>query len=131
MCAKNGLRVDTAPLAEALARTFGGAGLVFAPIREGAALYVAFPSIGFEQDLQPLPESDPRWQGMVSQLSKLDPEGLVVCCGLFAGTFAEAEGEVGPTGKPRNYRIHARHSHQLRSLAVFGKVLRHPGQAEP
>ena len=43
-----------------------------------------------------------------------DPRGVVRGWALYDGAFAQATGEVGPTGKPRGWRIHELRAGDLR-----------------
>jgi long-subunit acyl-CoA synthetase (AMP-forming) len=119
MSAPDGTRVDTGDIASALRASFACATYVFAPVPDGAFLYVALPRTeGAERAarLELLAESDSRWLQFATELGTADPHRLVAGFALFEGVFDEGSGEMGPTGKPRSHRIHALHSKQARAI---------------
>ena len=116
MRARDGTRVDSTRIADALGSSFGPAEYVFAAVDGGAYLYVAVPAADSVRrgELEPLAETDPRSSQFAQLLAQADPQHLVRGCALFLGNFREAAGEVGPTGKPRAHRIHALHQDRIR-----------------
>jgi hypothetical protein len=61
-----------------------------------------------------LSERDPRWSELRALLELYDPHRVVQGFALFEGAFEQTTGEVGPTGKPRAWRIHERRGDALR-----------------
>ena len=114
--ARGGSRVDSADIAAALQLSFTQAECVFVPRTGGAYLYATLTPRA-AQPCTALSATDPRWATFERALARADPHQLVHGFALFDGAFQDTTGEVGPTGKPRGYRIHARHAQQIRLTA--------------
>jgi hypothetical protein len=94
-------------LAEQLRTVVGKAEIVCCCEPEaGAYLYVALPSAD-ARELHVLARADARWAQLASLVSAVDSERVLRGWAMFEGSFAQASGEVGPTGKPRPWKIHA------------------------
>jgi predicted RND superfamily exporter protein/long-subunit acyl-CoA synthetase (AMP-forming) len=113
--------VDLSALSANLGASLIGAKLVVArlPDRPAAYLYAAWPSAKVatpaEDPVMPLDATDHRWQLVSELLAELDPRRVIAGWALFEGAFSQATGELGPTGKPRGWRIHALRAANLRT----------------
>jgi long-chain acyl-CoA synthetase len=108
--AKGGATVDIAALIAEATRQVGDGEFVFVPSdgRAGvlyAALRADLPSVP-EGGLRPVRADDKRWTLLARLVEKMDPHGVISGWALFEGAFGQTSGEVGPTGKPRGWRIH-------------------------
>ena len=124
VAARDGAPVDTAEITARLRGVFGDCTAVFAAAaaaRDGGAhLYLAFARPGALAPLAPLAADDGRWARVASVVADADPRGVVRGWALYDGAFAQATGEVGPTGKPRGWRIHELRAGDLRSAVLGG-----------
>jgi predicted RND superfamily exporter protein/long-subunit acyl-CoA synthetase (AMP-forming) len=126
--AADGAMVDTEGLATEVRTVLGAADVVFvgSPAAGGASLFVTLPSpLPGSGSPAPLPATDPRCRALVELLETADPHGVVRAWALFLGAFEQATGEVGPTGKPRGWRIA-----ELRTTALT-PIVRSPGRPAP
>ena len=115
--ASDGVVVDTAQIATAVKQSLGAVEVVFArdDLDGGTYLYVAMRSpTPTEFAVNPAPETDARWERLAQVVEIADPHHVVKGWALLDGAFAQATGEVGPTGKARGWRIHALRSTHLR-----------------
>ena len=80
---------------------------MFAPADSdgGVDLYLAFARPAPPAALAPLAADDSRWSQVAAIIDDADPRGVVRGWALYEGAFEQATGEVGPTGKPRGWRI--------------------------
>ncbi len=111
---RDGACIDTADIARRLRGAFGDCTAVFAPAADrdgGVHLYLAFAG---SAALRPAAADDSRWSEVATVVAVADPRGVVRGWALYDGAFAQATGEVGPTGKPRAWRIHERRARDLR-----------------
>ncbi len=67
-----------------------------------------------EMHLDPIPDSDGLAAVLRSELNAFAGQQAIVGYALFRGGFAYGDGEVGPTGKLRGWRIHQLRSAHLR-----------------
>ena len=106
--ASDGTPVDTAEIAARLRGVFGSGTAVFAPAGDdgGVHLFLAFArSTRPPAALALLAGDDARWSQVAAIIDDADPRGVVRGWALYDGAFEQATGEVGPTGKPRGWRI--------------------------
>jgi long-chain acyl-CoA synthetase len=108
---------DISDLARRITSALGAADVAFFRDESGVHVYVAVHPDGVprhalmdEGILDPIPISDPATEILQSQLQAFPGRDAVAGFGLFRGAFGFRDGEVGPTGKARGWRIH-----QLRS----------------
>ncbi|HSY39021.1 MAG TPA: AMP-binding protein, partial [Polyangia bacterium] len=118
--AAGGIVVDTATIAAKVRSLLGNADVVFqrAESEDGVYVYAALHP-GTSDDggavaIQPVAGGDSRWEQMTRIVDQADRHGVVLAWALFEGRFGQATGEVGPTGKPRAWRIHELRSDSLR-----------------
>jgi long-chain acyl-CoA synthetase len=108
-----GASVDTAAMGAALRAELPDAEVVLArpPETADVYLYVARPptasSAAMGERLRPLPVTDLLSLRLPDLVEAADPLGVIRGWALFEGAFSQTTGEVGPTGKPRAWRIHA------------------------
>jgi hypothetical protein len=62
---------------------------------------------------RPAAHADVRWQQLAALIEEMDPHHVVRGWALFDGAFGQTSGEVGPTGKPRSWRVHELRSERL------------------
>ena len=107
VAAPDGTPVDTAEIAARLRGVFGRCTAVFAPADSdgGVHLYLALARPAQPAALEPLAADDSRWSQVAAIIDDADPRGVVRGWALYEGAFEQATGEVGPTGKPRGWRI--------------------------
>jgi len=107
---KGGATVNVAALIAEAARRVGDGEFVFVPTDGSAGvLYAALrPDLlpELETELRPVPADDERWTRMARLVEEMDPQHVISGWALFEGVFGQRSGEVGPTGKPRGWRIH-------------------------
>jgi long-chain acyl-CoA synthetase len=118
-----GIVVDVDGIVTKVRALLGSSDIVFQPGAAGAEadggfLYVAIHQTKLDadapSDLRPLPGHDRRWDQMAGIVDLTDLQGVIRGWALFDGRFGQATGEVGPTGKPRAWRIHELRSDCLR-----------------
>ncbi len=124
--APDGAVVDTdALLAQVVAR-LGAADVALASAapQAGVFLYVALhppgePAHALREGirLDPITTHDLRWGRFAAFASRIDQHGVVRGLAMFDGAFPLATGELGPTGKPRGWRIHQLRSDDLHELS--------------
>jgi acyl-CoA synthetase (AMP-forming)/AMP-acid ligase II len=108
---------DLAVLARQITSVLGPADVAYHHADEGVYLYVAVHPEGIPHHLlidgdvlEPIPAADPRAQAVHTQLTSFPAHRSIVAVAVFRGGFRLRTGEVGPTGKPRGWRIHQLHS---------------------
>lgn len=122
--ATTGIVVDTAAIAVKVRSLLGNADIVFQRAESGdgvyiyAALHPGTSDDGGAGAIRLVAGGDSRWEQMTRIVDQTDLHGVVLAWALFEGRFGQATGEVGPTGKPRAWRIHELRSDSLR--------MRHP-----
>jgi predicted RND superfamily exporter protein/long-subunit acyl-CoA synthetase (AMP-forming) len=127
---EGGAVVDLAAVAAGLRSVLGDAEVVLARAPEGREihLYVACRSQASSPteaaELRALDPADPRWSLVPGLLDAFDPRGVVRGWALFEGAFSQSTGELGPTGKPRGWRIHALRADHLRPRAAVAPAPR-------
>lgn len=111
---------DLTDLTRRITSALGAADVAYFRDESGVYLYVAVHPEGIprhvlivEGILDPIRASDPVAEVLQSQLQTFPGRNAIVGFALFRGGFGSRDGEVGPTGKPRGWRIH-----QLRSTHV-------------
>jgi predicted RND superfamily exporter protein/long-subunit acyl-CoA synthetase (AMP-forming) len=115
-----GARVDTAAMSAALRAVLPNVEVVLARPPGSAEIYLylaARPDISgaaTDEPLRPLAATNLLALRLPGLIEDLDPLGVVRGWALFEGAFSQATGEVGPTGKPRAWRIHALRQAHLR-----------------
>jgi len=120
VAARDGAPVDTAEIAARLRGVFGDCTAVFAAGAPdgGVHLYLAFARPARRgadaATLRPLAAGDGRWSSVAAVVDDADPRGVVRGWALYDGAFEQVTGEVGPTGKPRGWRIHELRARDLR-----------------
>ena len=94
---RDGTVVDLAEIAARVRDALGNADVVFAPAgpEDEVALYAA-----------PVPDAAARSEQFAKLIERIDPHRAVAGWALGESPFGQATGEVGPTGKPRGWRIH-------------------------
>jgi acyl-CoA synthetase (AMP-forming)/AMP-acid ligase II len=112
--ARDGSIVDLQRLTERLRTVLGKAEVVLWHEPDaGVYLYVALPRVD-ASELYVLADADRRWTELALRVAAIDPEGVVRGWAIFEGSFGQASGEMGPTGKPRAWKIHALRQGALR-----------------
>ena len=105
--ARDGTTVDTTQILSEVCSASDGAGAVLAPAPDGGVyLFV-------ESERSPRPDAR-EWSALATLVEGVDPHGVVRGWALVDGGFSMASGEIGPTGKPRGWRILALRAHALR-----------------
>jgi predicted RND superfamily exporter protein/long-subunit acyl-CoA synthetase (AMP-forming) len=105
--APDGIAVDTAVIGAEVERVFGKSDVVFHRVTpgSGAYMYVAIHGTAAREPCV-IPEHDPRWNKLATLMERIDPRQSVRAWAIFDAAFGQPSGEVGPTGKPRAWRIH-------------------------
>ncbi len=121
--APNGTVVDTSALIARIGAALGPADIVLFPAapEAGVFLYVAVHPAGTPEHmlreaarLEPVGRGDPRWAQLAALVASGDQHGVIRRSALFDGAFTLTTGEIGPTGKPRGWRVHELRSNHLR-----------------
>ncbi|WP_131746771.1 AMP-binding protein [Frankia sp. Cppng1_Ct_nod] len=121
--APDGTVVDTGVLVVQIGAELGPADIAVVPAgsEAGMLLYVAIHPAGTPEHtlreaarLDPVAGEDPRWARLAALVVRWDPHAVIRRLAMFDGAFAMSTGEVGPTGKPRGWRIHELRSSHLR-----------------
>ncbi len=108
---------DLGDLTRQITSALGAADVAYHRTDEGVYLYVAVHPAGIPHHvlidgdlLDPVSPAHPQSKVVYAQL-KTSPSGsAIVAVAVFRGAFRLRTGEVGPTGKPRGWRIHQLHS---------------------
>ncbi len=121
----SGARVDTAAMSAALRAVLPNVEVVVARPAGTAEIYLYLATRpdgsggATDEPLRPLAATDLLSLRLPGLVEELDPLGVVRGWALYEGAFSQTTGEVGPTGKPRAWRIHAlRQEHLRERLAV-------------
>jgi long-chain acyl-CoA synthetase len=116
--AADGTVVDTAVLSAEIRAAMGEADVVFARATPYSGVYLYVALHAKSPDARPIAPTDVRWDRVASLIEDFDPHHVVRGHALFEGAFGQATGEVGPTGKPRAWRIHDLRSASLRMRPI-------------
>lgn len=104
---------DLTDLTRRITSALGAADVAYHRDESGVYLYVAVHPEGIprhvlieEGTLDPLPPADPAANVVKTMLDAFPGKDAIVGVALFRGGFGYRDGEVGPTGKSRGWRIH-------------------------
>jgi long-chain acyl-CoA synthetase len=110
---------DLTDLTRRITSALGAADVAYFRDESGVHVYVAVHPDGVPRHvlmdagvLDAIPVSDPLTETLRSQLRAFPGRDAIAGFGLFRGAFGFRGGEVGPTGKPRGWRIHQLHCAQ-------------------
>ncbi|MBV8787545.1 MAG: AMP-binding protein [Mycobacterium sp.] len=119
---------DLNDLTRRVTSALGAADVAYFRDRAGVHVYVAVHPDGVPRHslmdqgiLDPIPISDPLTDILQSQLRSFPGRDAIAGFGLFRGAFGFRDGEVGPTGKARGWRIHQLHGAQHVRLERFDR----------
>jgi long-chain acyl-CoA synthetase len=112
---------DLTDLTRRITSGLGPADVAYFRDESGVYLYIAVHPEGIprhvlvvEGNLDPIQASDPISEVLQSQLQTFPGRNEIAGFALFRGGFGFRDGEVGPTGKPRGWRIHQLRSDHVR-----------------
>ena len=104
---------DLTDLTRRITSALGASDVAYHRDESGVYLYVAVHPEGIprhvlieEGTLDPLPPADPAANVVKTLLDAFPGKDAIVGVALFRGGFGYRDGEVGPTGKSRGWRIH-------------------------
>jgi long-chain acyl-CoA synthetase len=125
---RGGIVVDTSGIVAKVQSVLGKADVVLQQSDDdgGVCIYVAIhtttPNAETPPQIHPVPDEDSRWEQMAGIVDLMDRHDVVRGWALHEGRFGQATGEVGPTGKPRAWRIHELRSECLRMRQPVGET---------